>query len=224
MIQMAKENPGNSYLVMTNKDVAGLIPKKYNLKWWEDMHGEAAHMTYRVHIGDVFDKCGGQHGCHPTSGFFQIYSRQSSFPYAVQPEIEYEVKDQPQYDYVISAMSKANGVRMWPIDEWKKLLPQLNGSICMVGAKDEDHPFEGIDYFCGHPLQDVAAVLKKARCVITIDNGIGRLAHAVGCNHVLLLSTAVGEIWGSYPGAHTIYSPPKEFGVDRVLATVRNVF
>jgi hypothetical protein len=113
---------------------------------------------------------------------------------------------------------------MWPIDEWKALLPKLGGKIVHLGSGEDPKPFDGIDYFYDQPLDRVACLLNKARVVITIDNGIGRLAHAVGHpKHILLCSNVVGEVWGSYDGAHTIYDSPKAFGQDRVLNLIRSV-
>ncbi len=223
MIHLAKKQPaGTCFLTMKNWDVANLIPKKYGIRPVWEMTGSTAHTCVKLDISTVFARCGGQHMFHPTVGFFKLYNETPPNERAIQPEIEFEVKDEhPAYDYVISAMSRANGVRMWPLDEWRKLIPQLPGSVCMVGSADEAQPFEGIDYYLGHSLQDVAAVLSKAKCVITIDNGISRLTHAVGANHILLCSNVVGEVWGSYPGATLVYDGPKNFGVDRVLALAK---
>jgi ADP-heptose:LPS heptosyltransferase len=113
---------------------------------------------------------------------------------------------------------------MWPIPEWTELLSKLDGRIVHLGSGSDPYPFECIEYFYDQPLQRVADLIRKAKTVITIDNGIGRLTHAVGHpRHIMLCSNAVGEVWGTYDEAHTIYGPPKEFGVQRVLDLIRSL-
>jgi hypothetical protein len=212
------------FLQMSNRHTASLIPQRWGYKDIWDVPIDAAQAVKRIYVQDMYKQFG-QHTVHPTVGFLNYFGF-NEFTEAVRPEIEFNFNEQvPQYDFIISAVSRANGVRMWPFEEWKRFLPQLrqHGTVCMVGTEEDGRPFEDIDYFYGHSLQDSCSLLSKARCVITIDNGIGRLMHAIGGNHVLLCSNAVGQVWGTYPGAHVIYDSPKAFGVERVLSLVRSV-
>jgi len=213
---------GPTFMQSINPEVAGLIPKYLGIKPMYLMPNSAADLIYKVSIHELFERY--QHTYHPTVGLFHLLGFNTNGEAAIRPEIEFEVRDEhPRYDFVISAISRANGVRMWPLDEWRALIPQLPGTVCMVGLESDGRPFEGIDYYYDHPLADVAAVLSKAGVVITIDNGISRLMHAVGGKHLLLCSNAVQLNWGGYPEAHILYGPPKEFGVQNVLDKVRSI-
>lgn len=89
--------------------------------------------------------------------------------------------------------------KMLPWEKWIPLLKTLRAEypeskIKILGAKEDTIP-DGYPelqelhdgYFTGVPLDYLANVMKQAKMIINVDNGMGHLAAAVGLNEFLLV-------------------------------------
>jgi hypothetical protein len=88
--------------------------------------------------------------------------------------------------------------KMLPWAKWKPLLETLRQAypkykIKLLGAKEDVLPADsGLDglhdgYLTGMPIDRLANVMKHAKLIVNVDNGMGHLAAAVGLNEFLLV-------------------------------------
>lgn len=97
------------------------------------------------------------------------------------------------------------GYKHWPMGRWLQLIDQLHDSGFVVGflGGAADPTTLPCEYeIKGSALQDVAALMQHSCATITIDNGMGWLAQAVGAPHVHLLSVNQTREWAWDPGPH----------------------
>lgn len=88
--------------------------------------------------------------------------------------------------------------KMIPSEKWLPIINFLRtlGPIRMLGAPD-DRPdaswqLSEEEIMTGVPLDWLAAVMKKSKLVITIDNGMGHLAASQDAKHILLYPMCLG--------------------------------
>lgn len=115
----------------------------------------------------------------------------------------------PLQPYVLfspySYSDNGTGNKEWPFFKWFGLVEQLQEAGLQVGmlaaASDSPLPIPGIVDFqvLGQPLPAVAAWMREAACVVTIDNGMNWLAQACEANHVLITAAAHPPAWSSNP-------------------------
>ena len=104
--------------------------------------------------------------------------------------------------FSMSCASRENPPRppnkMLPWEKWKPLLETLRHEysghkIKLLGAKEdvlpEDSGLDGLHdgYLTGVPIDELANVMKWAKMIINVDNGMGHLAASVGLNEFLLV-------------------------------------
>lgn len=119
--------------------------------------------------------------------------------------------------FSMSCASRENPPRppnkMLPWIKWKPLLETLrreypDSKIKLLGAKEdvlpEDSGLDGLHdgYFTGVPIDYLANVMKHAKMIITVDNGMGHLAAAVGLNEFLLVPACL-QLYYIVPWGHT---------------------
>ena len=97
-------------------------------------------------------------------------------------------------DLLLSERGEFGG-KTWPFEKWNKAIDALTGAgfsvgVCGMFGSGTDPAFWGdrrIAVFDSLPLNDLCGCLRGARCVVTIDNGIGHIAHLLGVSHVHLI-------------------------------------
>lgn len=82
--------------------------------------------------------------------------------------------------------------KVLPTETWMPLLRYLRrrGKVLIVGSKNERMPnfvLDESERIAGYPLAVVASAFREARCVISLDNGLARLATLVGANTITLM-------------------------------------
>jgi ADP-heptose:LPS heptosyltransferase len=140
---------------------------------------------------------------------------------------------------VLSMHSNANpkrddgegGVKDWPLDRWQALCQHLRKQgiqdIVAVGSEfDTQIRCAEFRNLYGLPIRIVAALMEQAACVVTLENGIGHLAHAVDAPMVMIYSDVVPLGWACPAEAtrcKVLYGPPTRTELDQVVAAVNEV-
>jgi hypothetical protein len=205
---------------LNNHEVEELIPDHPNLHAMRTLPLESTHRILRCSVNDLIER---QHRrIHPTIGIFQLHNMQvPTDQWAIRPQLSYREEQVPAYDYVISPFTEDKNREM-PMSTLRSLLEQLPGSKCLIGRKGEPMNWAGVSYGYGESLHWVCSLMQRARCVITVDNGPGRLAHALDHpHHILLASTIVPYHWAAYPMAKMLYAEPRAWSVDNILELCR---
>jgi hypothetical protein len=207
ILHMARAAGEPVYFEMLNDSVKALVPKHENLFSLRCLPVDSVQRTLRLSINDVIFRFHRQ--THPTIGLFDLHGvARPTEDWAIRPELQFEMQAVPEYDYLISPFSEDKN-REWPLHNWQLVLEHLSAPVGVLGGAYEPKPWEGVDYIYGRPLDEVCSLIAKAKCLITIDAGPSRLAHALAHpKHVLLCSSVVTQVWGSYPGARVIYGHP----------------
>lgn len=97
-------------------------------------------------------------------------------------------------DLLLSERGEFGG-KTWPFEKWNKVIDTLIGAglsvgICGVFSSHSDPAFWGerrVRVFDSLSLNDLCGCMRGARCVVTVDNGIGHLAHLLGIPHAHLV-------------------------------------
>jgi len=124
-----------------------------------------------------------------------------------EPKSQVQLEDYEKGLVVISPFSRScssqsggppNKMLRW--ETWKPLLRFLRtlGPIACVGAQGDramDLELLEDEYFTGLPLERVAQILKHAKLVVTIDNGIGHLAASQMSRMILFYPACLGTHW-----------------------------
>jgi ADP-heptose:LPS heptosyltransferase len=138
---------------------------------------------------------------------------------------------------VFSMHSNANpvgsdGVRAkdWPLAHWVQLATELRRrgiDVIAVGAEhDWRPPADVLRSLYGLPIKIVAALLERAACVVTLENGLAHLAHGVDARMVELYAPIVPAAWAAPADAsraHVIYKHPQQITVAEVIHGVSAV-
>jgi ADP-heptose:LPS heptosyltransferase len=119
----------------------------------------------------------------------------------------------------------------WPAERFEAVCRDLRSrgidDIVAVGAElDERRPSPMWRNLHGLPIKIVAALLQDASIVITLENGIGHLAHAVDAPTVMIYANIVPRGW-AYPVeascCEVLYDDPSRIPVDAVIAAAQRV-
>jgi hypothetical protein len=117
------------------------------------------------------------------------------------PRLDFTTDDRiPTFDFVLSPYSRSDyrNAKVWPLERWQELVAELSSwsSVCVVGSGEDERVFENVTYFMDQPLRDVCGLLAKARrAVLTIDNGMSHLAHALRVPHFSIYPAALAPTW-----------------------------
>lgn len=103
----------------------------------------------------------------------------------------------PAPDLVLSpfSVSDLGGNKLWPHARWLSVIESLSGlgmlgKVYVLGSSSDDlSPYdqEGIETVVDRPLPQVLDLMRKSRLVMTLDNGMGHLAHFGGIKHHLMI-------------------------------------
>ena len=189
---------------------------------------------YLLDLSGMWHQCE-RHGwdMHMAQGYFRQQGE-------VVPELpltfDMNVKQFHTVDLVISPFSRSNNPadnnKLWPYDRWVELVVRLhrNNGIrhTVVLGATPDQPFffpEGTVYSVfDKPLPAVLYMLRAAKLVITLDNGIGHLCHFGGVkNHVMQYPQCLPPKFAESPFAeHVRGRMPIDISVDQMYdAAVR---
>ena len=135
---------------------------------------------------------------------------------------------------VLSMHSNANPPRVggegrvkdWPLDRFAAVCAHLRTrgivDIVAVGSEFDDKRHDPQwRSLHGLPIKVVAALLQEASVVITLENGLGHLAHAVDAPMVMIYSNIVPLGWANPVEARrcaVLYGDPREVTVADVTA------
>ena len=119
----------------------------------------------------------------------------------------------------------------WPHERWQELAHRIRElgefDIYQVGSERDEAPaLEGVTRLYGLPIKVVAALLERADCVVTVENGIGHLCHAVDAASVVIYSDLMPLAWANPAEstlARVLYGDPHELTCDAVLAAIQQV-
>ncbi|MHC4093066.1 MAG: glycosyltransferase family 9 protein [Planctomycetota bacterium] len=140
---------------------------------------------------------------------------------------------------VVSMHSNANPVRKdgngrakeWPQERWEQLCQYLRSEqdceVLPIGSEFDTQVRSPLwRNLNGLPIKLVASLLRDAACVITLENGIGHLCHAVDAPTVMIYSNVVPLGWANpleSTNCQVLYGDPKELTIDEVIAAVGRV-
>jgi len=140
---------------------------------------------------------------------------------------------------VLSMHSNANPPRVggdgrvkdWPLDRFAATCAHLRArgiaDIVAVGSEFDDRRHDPQwRSLHGLPIKVVAALLQDASVVVTLENGLGHLAHAVDAPMVMIYSDIVPLGWANPVEARrcaVLYGDPRAVTVDEVTAACDRV-
>lgn len=119
----------------------------------------------------------------------------------------------------------------WPHERWQALAHRVRElgafDIYQVGSERDEAPaLDGVTRLYGLPIKVVAALLERADCVVTVENGIGHLCHAVDAAAVVIYSDLMPLAWANPAEstlARVLYGDPHDLTCDTVLAAIQQV-
>lgn len=120
------------------------------------------------------------------------------------PKIQINMKFHDSVDVLISPFSASGSLggksKIWRYDGWNRVIDALLGAGLTVGVcgvfteganpRSFDQRFWGdrpIIELNALPLVDLAGHLSSVRCLVSVDNGIGHLAHILGVPHAHII-------------------------------------
>lgn len=127
--------------------------------------------------------------------------------------------------------SGEGGKKDWPRERWEETCKRLREAgiedIVAVGSEFDTRE-RNVHWrnLYGLPIRIVGALMERAACVLTLENGIGHLAHAVDANMVMLYSDIVPLGWANPAEAtncEVLYGSPLDASVDQVGEALDNV-
>lgn len=121
------------------------------------------------------------------------------------------------------ASGRSAMARMWPMERWAELLQMLDArgyEIILSGRYIERDYLDAVAGFAGIPycrmmldrhFEELSALFKKCRYVISVDTGIAHLAGACGARLLELLGPTNPDRWGAL-GDNVTYVRPDYVG------------
>jgi ADP-heptose:LPS heptosyltransferase len=122
-------------------------------------------------------------------------------------------------------------VKDWPHERFEAVCRHLRkrgiDDIIAVGSEfDERRPSPMWRNLYGLPIKVVAALLQDASIVVTLENGIGHLAHGVDAPTVMIYSNIVPRGWANPAEAsccEVLYDDPSRITAEAVIAAAQRV-
>lgn len=119
----------------------------------------------------------------------------------------------------------------WPHERWLQLAEMIHASgdfdIIAIGSeRDTQIQSPSLRTLYGLPIKIVAAILKQACCVVSLENGIAHLCVAVDAPMVEIYSNIVPLAWacpGEASCCEILYDDPQRISVDTVMEAVQSV-
>lgn len=133
-----------------------------------------------------------------------------------------------------SGSDLGTNTKLWPHDRWVEVVQGLRrlglaDHVYVLGRSSTDttapYAVAGITPVFDRPLTQVLDLMRKAPLVMTIDTGIGHLAHFGGISrHVMVYPDCLPPKFAEAPRAIHVRGPrPAHIGVDDVLRAARQV-
>jgi ADP-heptose:LPS heptosyltransferase len=179
---------------------------------WKIVHERTGEYDYEFNfdVNEAF-QISDKQKCHLVESYAQMMGVVKPGGFQKKPNYQppvIEIKDEEKNLVLVSMHSMSCASRenpprppnkMLPWEKWIPLLKTLRtgypeSKIKILGAKEDTIP-DGYPelqelhdgYFTGVPLDYLANVMKQAKMIINVDNGMGHLAAAVGLNEFLLV-------------------------------------
>ncbi|MBN1982137.1 MAG: glycosyltransferase family 9 protein [Chitinivibrionales bacterium] len=113
----------------------------------------------------------------------------------------------------------------WPIERWQELANRIvslyDYEVITIGAEsDSPHNLCSVRHLYGLPIRICAALLERASCVVTIENGIAHLCAALAVPTIEIYSNMMPLEWAcpvESPTTTILYRDPIEISCDEVL-------
>lgn len=178
---------------------------------WKITHESVgdADFFFNFDVGQAF-QISDQKKCHLVESYAEMLGVVKPSGFQKKPNYQppsIEIKEEEKNLVLVSMHSMSCSSRenpprppnkMLPWPKWRPLLETLRmeyptNPIKILGAKEDTIPEDaGLDdwhdgYFTGVPIDYLANVMKHAKMIITVDNGMGHLAASVGLNEFLLV-------------------------------------
>jgi hypothetical protein len=193
------------FLLIRNKEVADLIPpsERARITFVDDVEDlwaiEPPLSEQRIAHLDA-DLCLRRFGrrCHIMEAHFVnhgVYPDRWEPPRLEIPEPE----TAQSFDIVVSPSSLPRDGDRWPLKRWQELVDRLRPrySIGAFGPPVGGDGLDGVMHLDSLTLAQVCSVLTQAKvAVLSEDNDVSHLAHALRVPHFLLYSEAVPPRWG----------------------------
>jgi len=221
MIELAKQDELHVSIHPDAEIIFQLIPKKYNIQ------PQTPSIKYeRILELDILKtyEISKQHNCYMSQAHFAYFDLHVPKP-APRAELEFELTEEPVYDYIIAPFSRSlPPEQLWKQTNWQKLVDMMpESSFCIIGhARDERNFITGpnITEMYNESLLKVMGTFKKLRKgVISIVSGPSHIAFHLGVKNYLL--TNQPEAWGNNPDAIKICDYIPELKANKVAEVLR---
>jgi hypothetical protein len=214
-----------------------VIPLLENLPIDFDRRGSPDGAEFSLHAQNALDTC-------IQSGFTlhmaQCYFRLAGRPVPTLP-IYLPLKSEPcglPPGIVLSpfSVSELGNNKFWPHDRWVHVVQTLRrlglaDRVYVLGAGDGDaasthhYAVAGIEPIFNRRLPQVLDLMRNAPLVMTLDNGIGHIAHFGSIQqHVMIYPGCLAPKFAEAPRATIVRGPrPADVSADQVLEAARQV-
>jgi hypothetical protein len=214
-----------------------VIPLLENLPLVFDRGGSPDGAEFSLHAQNALDTCI-QSGftLHMAQCYFRLFGR--TVP--VLP-IHLPLKSEPcglPPGIVVSpfSVSDSGNNKLWPHDRWVRVVQTLRrlglaDRVYILGAGAGDcasaahYAVAGIETVFNRSLPKILDLLRSAPLVMTLDNGLGHLAHFGGVQrHVMIYPGCLAPKFAEAPRANIVRGHmPANVSVDQVLEAARQV-
>lgn len=119
------------------------------------------------------------------------------------------------------------GTKVWPAHKWGAVVDAIKDyspMATLAGPTDKGFDFNWDLTLVGLSIPELIAAMTIASVVITVDNGMGWLAQAIGASHIQILSSNMPEAYSFDPGPHATNLPHNASAPDLVNAVKGYLF
>ncbi len=195
-----------------------LVPKKYSIEL-QKQESDLYSKTVELNVSIAFN----------ISNEHNYYMSQAHFAYLGLPvpdkppkaELEFEVTNEPAYDYIIAPFSRSLPPdQRWPKEEWQRLVDLMfDNTFCVIGHDRDERNFvqgSNVVQMYNEPIVKVINILKQSRKgLISVVSGPSHLSFHLGVKNYLL--TNQNMTWGNNPEAVKIYDYIPELKAERLI-------
>lgn len=175
-------------------------------------------------------------GLHMIQGWYWYLGLQVPHQWPLPPLAASGAADQADVFISPFCISHGNGWKLWDFGKWNRVIDALLGagmSVTIGGAfaGGGDHRFWGrrpVRELDTLPLREIVTHMRTARCVITLDNGMGHLAQLLGVPHVHMISAhpyTCPQSWvaNTRPNARVVFELFRTLQPERVLSAAFDI-